>query len=164
VCRFYAAVGADFKSQLYFVPPSPPEDSALHKAKETYKSEHYIGVMQQLKVALDHRYPDGSYRIIRDRAKQHTSKASTGAMASMGMPIMLDYPAQSWDMNIIENVWGVLDGKLHKAAARSTGAWYRRIRAAWAKISQATINSLVEGMHDRLSSVIEAEGQWVSHH
>jgi hypothetical protein len=33
----------------------------------------------------------------------------------MGMPIMLDYPIQSWDMNMIENVWGVFDGNLHNA-------------------------------------------------
>ena len=164
VFRLYGAVGKDFKSPLFFVPPSPPEGSALHKSKETYKSEHYIRMMQQLKVVLDKRYPLGGYRIIRDRAKQHTSKASTSAMASMGMPIMLDYPAQSWDMNIIENVWGVLDGNLHGATARSTGGWYSHIRAAWAKIHQGTINTLVDGMHNRLSAVMEAEGQWIFHH
>jgi hypothetical protein len=64
-------------------------------------SEHYICMMLQLKGVLDQRYGEGSYRSTRNRVKQHTSKASTDAMASMGMPIMLDYPIQSWDMNMI---------------------------------------------------------------
>jgi hypothetical protein len=115
-----------------------------------------------MKPYLDQRYPTGDYVIIRDKAPQHTAKVSKKATEEMGLPILNDYTAQSWDKNIIENVWGVLRNNLRGAKAKCTDGWYSTYREAWGSVKQS--NKLVSGMPARLESIIEAEGMWVSHH
>ena len=162
--RMYTAVGWDFKTPLFFTAPSPQEGTHDHKSKETFTAKHFIGLMEQMKPYLDQRYPTGDYVIIRDKAPQHTAKVSKKATEEMGLPILNDYTAQSWDKNIIENVWGVLRNKLRGAKAKCTDGWYSTYREAWGSVKQSSINKLVSGMPARLESIIEAEGMWVSHH
>lgn len=162
--RFYCAIGRDFKWGPYFVPTSPPEGTRSHKSKETYKATHWIQLMRDLKAALDERYPGGNYVIIRDHARQHTAKASEEAMNELGLPILKDYTASSWDINVIESLWGVYRGKLKKAKGKSTDQWYKIFRDAWDNISMTTINKLIDGAPARVQSIIDAKGQWVPHH
>jgi hypothetical protein len=164
VFRFYAAVGMGFKSCLHFVPPSPAEGSRQHKSQETYKSNHYISMMGQLGAEIQQHYQEREYVIIQDHARQHTSSVSKKAMEEKGFPFMEDFPAQSWDLNIIENVWGILDGKLLKMKASTTEGWRNNIKRAWNMINQTSIDKLVEGLPDRMGQIIHAGGAWVSHH
>lgn len=162
--RMYAAVGLNFKTPLFFTAPSPTEGTKEHKSKGRYNAGAYIQLMRQLKPHLDARYPDGDYIIIQDHASQHTAEVSKAAIKEMGMPVLADYTAQSWDKNIIETVWGVFRGKLRQSKAKTTNGWYAIYRRAWDQIQQSTINKLVAGMQARLESIIEAEGRWVPHH
>ena len=161
--RMYAAVGYNFKSPLLFVAPSPPEGTKEHKSRETFTAQGYISMLKQLKTYLDARYPDGDYVLVQDHAPQHTAKASRKAIDLMGLPILTDFTAQSWDQNIIENVWGFRE-HLRGAKAKSTDGWYAAYRLAWSRVQPITINKLVAGMHARLERIIEAKGVWVSHH
>lgn len=160
----YAAVGWNFKSPLFFVAPSPDESSKQHKSKDKFTAKGYISMMQLMKPYLDARFPDGDYVLIQDHAPQHRAGVSQQAMQQMGVPILIDYTAQSWDQSIIENVWGVLRDLLRGAKAKTTKGWYAAYRAAWSLIQQSTINKLVDGMPARLQSIIDVEGMWVSHH
>lgn len=162
--RFYAAVGWNFKSPIIFVAPSPPEGSLQHKSMETFTAQGYIKMMKQLKPYLDQRFPDGDYVLIQDHAPQHTANVSKHAVQQLGIPILTDYTAQSWDQNIIENVWGVLRARLRGTRVKTTGGWFKAYRKAWSEIKQVTINKLVDGMPNRLKSIIDADGLWVSHH
>jgi transposase len=162
--RMYAAVGWGFKSPLIFTAPSPAEGTRQHKSKETFTAEGFIHVLQQLEPHLSAHFPDGDYVIIMDHAPQHTAKASKEATMEMGLPVLSDYTTQSWDQNIIENVWGVLRGHLRGVKAKSTDCWFAAYREAWERVKQGTINKLVEGMPARLERIIEAKGLWVPHH
>lgn len=164
VFRFYGAVSLGHKSALYFVPPSPAEGTRAHKSTETFKSGHYVKVMTALKKELAAWYPNRRYRIIRDHAKQHTSKESTTKLARMKIKIKADFPPQSFDINIIENVWGILSNLLVKAHANSSQEWRQAIQNAWARVQQSSIDELVRGVPARLESIIAAGGQWVPHH
>jgi hypothetical protein len=163
VFLFYAAVALGHKSQLYFVPPSPPAGSAARKTKQTFKSESFITMISQLKTEVDQWYKAGQqYFIIMDHARQHKSKASTQALASMHAPVKHDFPARSWDLNIIENVWGVLDDHmLHKSAIANEG-WKVAIQEAWHSIKLDTINKLVQSLGHRMSAIIGEGGQWLA--
>ena len=66
-----------------------------------------------------------------DHARQHTSKRTTDAVASIGHHILEGYPAQCCDINIIENCWGMLDQHLIRSKAGCTATWYKLIRNAW---------------------------------
>lgn len=82
----------------------------------------------------------------------------------MGLPMLYDFPAQSWDLNIIENVWGVMVQKLQGVRAKTSSTWRAAIINAWEQVEQSTINKLVDGLHARMQKVLGAEGKWVSHH
>jgi hypothetical protein len=111
VFRFYASVGKDFKSNLYFVPPTPEPNTKQKKQPDSYKYEHFIEMMthlhEEIKASAHGRRRKG-YKLILDHARQHDSNASKLAMAKLGVDVVQGYPPQSWDLNIIENVWGVL--------------------------------------------------------
>jgi hypothetical protein len=98
--------------------------------------------------------PSSHRRYILDHAKQHTSKASKLAMKQAGVQLVKGFPAQCWDINIIENVWGVLDSKLLGCRARKPEGWRRCVRKAWEAIDQSTIDKLVASVPARIGQVL----------
>lgn len=160
VLFFYAAVAHGHKSKLYFVAPSAPLGSKARKSKESFNSKHYIAMMQELQHEIDAWYPDGNYNIIRDRARQHTSKSSTEAMHGLGLKIDEDFPAQSWDINIIENAWGLLDDNLLGKRPRSSRGWRETVVDAWGAIDQSSIDMLVASVSKRMRAAVENKGAW----
>lgn len=164
VFRFYAAVGLGFKSKLHFVHPSPDEGTKQHKSKLSYTSVDYIKMMEGLGAEIKQHYGGLKYQIIQDHARQHSSQASKNAMQQMGMSFQTDFPPQSWDLNIIENVWGILDGQLLHMNANTGDGWRSAIKTAWGQVQQDSIDELVKGMPERIHQIMGNGGAWVSHH
>lgn len=162
IFMFYAFVGKDLKSKLIFTGPTPPARSKKHKTSKTFTSSCFMDVVDQAIQYLT--LPKGSKKrrvVVLDRAKQHTSKASIAHMAKCGVHLLEGFPAQSWDINVIENVWGILDTKLLGARPTSTRGWREAILKAWDEISIDTINKLVSGVRERMVQVIEKQGDWL---
>jgi hypothetical protein len=166
VFRFYAGVGQDFKSTLVFVPPSPKSGSKDKKSGFTFKSAHFIEMLKDLEgeVKDSGKFTRSGYKLVMDHARQHTSKMSKKAMEEMHTPVVEGYPAQSWDLNIIENCWGMLHNNMEGTKAKTPDGWRKVILAAWGKVNQSSINSLVEGMEARVLAVLQNEGPWTPHH
>jgi hypothetical protein len=164
VYLFYGAVGLNFKSDLYFVPPSPPIGTNAKRNKVNFKSEHFIEMLGKMYKEIQKVYPNRGFKMLWDHARQHDSKMSKAAVQDIQHNILQSYPPQSWDINIIENCWGMLDLQLLKSRAKCSADWYRRIRAAWGRVQQGSINKLVDGVIDRLELIVESNGEWVPHH
>lgn len=163
VFMFYAAVALGHKSRLYFVPPSPPEGSAARKSKGTFRSCDFIAMISELKTEVDLWFlPGQEYFLIMDHARQHRSKASTEALSRMHALVKHDYPARSWDLNIIENVWGVLDDYMLQKSATSNEGWKQALQEAWDSIELGTINKLVQSVGARMSAIVGGNGQWLA--
>lgn len=165
VLHFYGFVSKGFKSPLYFVAPTPQARSKARKRPEQFASRHFIAMLPGVKRDL---VKGGKYSkrnpIVLDRARQHTSSISKAAIDQLDLTLMQGFPAQSWDLNIIENVWGVLDGKLSAMPGpRPTTpyGWRRRVMRAWASIDQATINKLVDDVPRRVARVVAEKGEWL---
>lgn len=162
VLHFYAAVAFGHKSKLYFTAPTLPLKCKDPKQKEHFCSRHFIQVMEGLLAEVNSWFT-GRQRwvLIMDKAKQHTSKASKAAMASMKVPIKEGFPAQSWDINIIENVWGLMDGKLLERRAETSDGWRRCCKEAFEAVKQSSIDALVESVKARLQAILEQGGTWL---
>lgn len=165
VLHFYAFVGKGYKSRLYFVAPTPPARSKARKGSEAFASKHFVAmlpaVIRDLQAAnkFSPRHP-----LVLDHARQHTSALSQAAISSQQLRLVEGFPAQSWDLNIIENAWGVLEGKLVQMSRKmptTPYGWRRRVMAAWDKVDQATINKLVADVRRRMTEVVQQDGQWL---
>jgi transposase len=160
--HFYGMVGRGLKTKLIFVPPSPTKGSSKPTSGITFKGSHYINLMKKFMPELDKWRPNRDYAIIRDKAKQHVSKASKTAMDDLGLPILESFPAQCWDINCIEHVWAQLMIQLRHHRARTPDGFMKVIQKGWAAISQATIDKLVAGVPRRLQRIKELKGEWIS--
>lgn len=168
VLHVYGIIGKGRRSKLIFVPPTPPLGSKLKKSKETYTAKHFIGILPDIKAQFDAWKLDGGrYRLILDNAKQHTAKAAKAALQQSEIKLMDDFPAQSWDINVIENVWGVMESKLRAQKGpypRTPDGWRTRLERVWADVSIDTINKLVGCVKERMAAIVEKEGAWLSKH
>lgn len=168
VLHIYAVVGRGVKSDLIFTAPTPPAGSKQRKSKQTFTGARFVEVAKQLHGFLQSvgkaspRHP-----VLLDHARQHTAQDSKAAMDNMGFYYKQDFPAQSWDINIIENVWGVLEMKLQQMPGRcptTPDGWKRRLRAAWDQVDQSTIDKLVDSVKGRIEGVIAVDGAWLFKH
>lgn len=103
------------------------------------------------------------YRVVFDHAKQHTGKFSKRELAEMNVPVMPDFPAQCWDLNIIEVAWAWLMHKLRGHNPRTWDGWKRVIKKAWNEVEISHIDMLVDKVPKQLHGIIQANGEWVKY-
>ena len=101
-------------------------------------------------------------KLVLDHANQHTSTSSQAYMKLHGVELLEGYPAQCWDINIIENIWAALDQNLKGKKGNSGKVWRRHIIKAWEGISQHLIERRVKSVNKRLAKIGEKEGAWLS--
>jgi hypothetical protein len=163
--RFYAAIAYGHKSKLYFVPPTPKEGTRQRRSTAEHTAQTYVDMLGELRQEVEAWYAGGRrYRILHDNAPQHTAQLTRDYISVSALPMLEDYPPQAWDINVIENVWGVLNNNLQGCKARGTSGWLRAIKKAWDEIDISTANALVGGVGERLQKIVEAGGAWVKHH
>ena len=161
VLHFYAAVAKDFKSRLFFTDPTPPLGSRELKGEAFDSSSLIADVLPGLMDDIQQHFGSRPYRVIWDSATEHTSKQTQAAVRSIGINLLHDFPPQSWDINIIENVWGVLAFKLDDRRPVTNRGWRAAVKEEWDSIQQCTINKLVDSVKDRMAQIVELDGAWL---
>jgi transposase len=157
VLHYYSAVAHGHKASIVWVVPTP----GVGQGKENFSSKHFIGAMSKLMREVKTWFPAGrDYHVVMDHARQHFSKQSKAAMARLNVPVMESFPAQSWDLNIIENCWGMQANNLQGSRARTVRGYKRAVEKAWEAIETSSINKLVATWEQRLAAVVELEGRW----
>ena len=78
---------------------------------------------------------------------------------------VLEWPAQSPDLNPIENLWSNLKRRLNQYETPSKGMLelWERIEVEWEKIEKETCVKLIESMPKRMKAVIKAKGMWINY-
>ncbi|CAF3082370.1 unnamed protein product [Rotaria sp. Silwood2] len=92
-----------------------------------------------------------------DNAKPHVS-AKTKAYLKKNRINVLLWSANSPDINMIENVWSIIDDKLLKYSISSTEQLKNAMIKIWNEISIETIKKLYSSVPDRLEQVIQRKG------
>ena len=73
--------------------------------------------------------------------------------------IIEDWPPNSPDLNLIENLWAILTEKVYQVDCTGVRSLKQRIRKCWREmINPETLRALVEDMPNRIQLVIEAKG------
>lgn len=92
-----------------------------------------------------------------DNDPKHTARKTNAFFRASRIKI-LDWPAQSPDLNPIENLWSILDQKVDKGEVTNKIKLFEALTEAWKNIDHQHIRNLVESMPRRLQAVIQAKG------
>lgn len=92
-----------------------------------------------------------------DNDPKHCSK-STKAFMQRNNYNVLEWPSQSPDLNIIENLWGDLKRAVHARHPSNLTELEMYCKEEWSKLPQSRIQTLIRGYKKRLEAVIFAKG------
>jgi hypothetical protein len=78
---------------------------------------------------------------------------------------VLEWPAQSPDLNPIEHLWAILKRRLNQYERPPSGILelWERVQVEWEKIDKDVCRSLVESMPKRVEAVLKARGLWTDY-
>ena len=73
---------------------------------------------------------------------------------------LLDWPAQSPDLDPIEHLWDYAKKRLKEYLTPPKGVWkiWKRVEEVWNNIPPEVCQNLIESMPRRLEAVIKAKG------
>lgn len=71
---------------------------------------------------------------------------------------LLEWPAQSPDLNPIEHLWGILKRKVRRHTITTKEELKRRLRQEWNALTEEQCKNLVGSMPRRIAAVIAAKG------
>ncbi len=83
--------------------------------------------------AADQLYGDADFIFQQDLAPAHTAKATSTWFKDHGIPV-LNWPANSPDLNPIENLWGIVKRKMRYARPNNAEELKAAIKATWASL------------------------------
>jgi hypothetical protein len=127
----------------------------------TMKKEDYIRILNTtLREGLEYYgYQQGDFIFQHDNDPKHTAKATTRYLEQQEMEV-LPWPAQSADLNPIENVWYYLKTQIGRRERRPTSIdeLWTMVTEEWELIPLDFIQKLYEPMPRRVQAVYKARG------
>jgi transposase len=95
--------------------------------------------------------------LIEDNASIHTSKFTRGWHAYYGFNKM-EWPANSLDLNLIENVWRVLKHRIGKRFPKTLDELRQYLIEEWDKLELKDFIHCIKEMPERCQAVIDVKG------
>ena len=105
-----------------------------------------------------------SFIFQQDNDPKHTSRRSREWLENNGVEL-LDWPAQSPDLNPIEHLWEHLKRQLAKyeVEPKSIHELWTRVEAEWEKIPKEVCVDLIKSMPRRVAAVLKAKGGYTKY-
>lgn len=92
-----------------------------------------------------------------DNDPKHTAKVVKEWFSSAGVNVM-KWPAQSPDLNPIENLWQIVDRRITRTNTHNKDALFAQVKEAWESVPNTHIQNLIDSMPRRCRAVIKSKG------
>lgn len=93
-----------------------------------------------------------------DGASSHTSKSTMEYLTNKSIRLLPNFPPQSPDLTIIENMWDLLKTKVKERNPSNLNDLWKFSVEEWHKIPQDTISKLFGSLPDRIAATVKARG------
>jgi len=158
----WAAVGHDYKSDLVIFPQEKKEEEdKRRKDKMTYRvsADAYIRrclskVVPSLKQKNRIYQQDGAT----PHGKNRESSRVVKYLRQKKIELVLPWPSESPDMNMIERVWKDLNRRVSRMKPTSLQDLTRCAKLAWEQFPQRELNKIVGGFTSHLRKVVDVGG------
>ncbi len=102
-------------------------------------------------------FKDADFIFQLDLAPAHTAKSTKSWLNDHGVGV-LDWPANSPDLNPIENLSGIVKRKMSNTRPNNADELKAAIKETWASIPPQQCHKLITSMPRRIEAVIKAKG------
>jgi transposase len=96
-------------------------------------------------------------KVMQDNARIHTARATLALFKDSNIEL-LQWPANSPDLNPIENIWSILKHRVGLHFPTTREEVVTAIQTEWDKITTSDIARCCQSMRERCQAVIDAEG------
>ncbi len=107
--------------------------------------------------SADKLYGDADFIFQQDLAPAHTAKGTKSWFNDHGVTV-LDWPANSPDLNPIENLWGIVKRKMRDTRPNNADELKATVKETWASIPPQQCHHLITSMPRQIEAVIKAKG------
>ncbi len=107
--------------------------------------------------SADKLYGDADFIFQQDLAPAHTDKGTKSWFNNHGVTV-LDWPANSPDLNTIENLWVIVKRKMRDTRPNNADDMKAALKATWASITPEQCHGLIAFMPHLIDAVTRAKG------
>jgi len=123
--------------------------------------EFYVGILQdrlpEMKRMLGRRW-----RFQQDNDPKHTSRVAKKFLGE-NIPEVIDWPANSPDLNPIENLWGIVKNNVKRRMPADIDDLQVYLKEEWEKIAGDTLINLIKSMPNRYQAIIDSNGERIGY-
>ncbi len=125
--------------------------------KSTVNAAIYQDILEHFMLpSADKLYGDADFLLQQDLAPAHTAKVTKSWFNDHGVTV-LDWPANSPDLNPIENLWGIVKRKMKDTRPNNADELKATVKETWASIPPQQCHKLITSMPRRIEAVIKAK-------
>jgi hypothetical protein len=130
----------------------------LYRINGIMKKEHYHSILQrQMIPSAAGLFLGRPWIFQQDNDPKHMALINKRYLENKGVNI-LNWPAQSPDLNPIENLWNELDRQLQNRDCNSEDELFDTLKDGWDDLTAEYMEKLVDSMPRRCAAVIAANG------
>ncbi len=125
---------------------------------EVHSQRSHLPILEHFMLpSADKLYGDADFIFQQDLAPAHTAKGTKSWFNDHGVTV-LDWPANSPDLNPIENLWGIVKRKMRDTRPNNADELKATVKETWASIPPQQCHKLITSMPRQIEAVVKAKG------